>query len=447
MGDSKYKQPLWQLGEDERAPPSPTRTRGKDKGNRASKWWEPSMSTATGEPAFALKSMCKNPEANYDREIKRWGTTISNDLGQPVPAMKLTGCASNLTRGLLGRKTLSTKKEWESLLHNCPFKSIVEEISVDNLQTKAHEVEQWARDKLFDLRKDSKTISPHREQAHYLRSYNASQANCYLREHPLEPCYDTIKDLYKCDRGTHSHHYTATYDYSDMAKNHMECSNLFWAENFGTDDAPDLKVMLYPLPVMYADYNPLTKNYTHRDAIRSGINYIHTLETMLCSRAVVKNCMFKPDVNWRDIDAGFWDPSRTLDEHGQMKTQLHLLCDQASCETRLWQQLFTFFPGVYKLPHGHRISNNMKNVCPKLEESSKCWRAFCRGPKGKCANQGRYKNTTRNLIKEAKEDPTITAMRPGAYELVAKKQKEVAECLEERSDFVFLWMVDSGTTK
>ena len=96
MADSKYKQTLWQLGEDERQPASPTRHRGKDKGNRATVWHEPTMSAAAGGPVFTLKSMCKNPEANYNREIKRWPTTVAEDLGQPIPEVKLSGSPANL---------------------------------------------------------------------------------------------------------------------------------------------------------------------------------------------------------------------------------------------------------------------------------------------------------------------------------------------------------------
>eukprot|EP00392_Amoebophrya_sp_AT5.2_P002350 g2355.t1 len=397
--------------------------RGKDTPgtNRASKWHSPVTEKNTGNPEFKVKSACLWGK-NYGPELRDAIPHFLTQNGYPCGIIPPQCTAQQLALSrwknewseaevLLYRKLKSTKQEWEQFIQFCPFKSDIENLSAETVEECASFIQMYAETRQYKKRGNAKGRPNYLEQVSHQCRLKKCQGFCLSRQiaegGPSE-WLDELATYFEEERQSLNSQYCFNHDFSNVLKDHKIGTNV-------AEPDPTKKAMKY-------DAAKLSTCAT----INNSINAFGKLAT--------KNILRPRSKTLEDIDTDVWacPDEENIDTEGKLPLQWHILSDQGSPELRTCQLIFEWFPGVFRDPWCHKLSNNTKNLVPELAQGAAASKSFFNGPFGTGGNQGKLRNSARMLAKECAEDPGKTASRWGAAKVLETYPgKTLQEILED----------------
>eukprot|EP00392_Amoebophrya_sp_AT5.2_P012403 g12506.t1 len=393
------------------------KTRGEGKASKATHWSEPHLDKTCGEPKFYLRSACVSYD-NYARELTKVHTHLESLDLDKFAAM------------LYYRRLTDGEVRYAEMIRGTKVQKIVADISQPTFQTVTRQLEEFAERALeINLAKGSITRV---QKEHYLRD----QFNFGLRMRLAEagkatPYLQHVSDHYGIPLGSERSSYCITYDYSDVRKVHAWGGILTWPEDVEEDGVTKTETLKKGLPLVSALVeNGAQKKATYEATKLSCIAYLNYMCEVFGSERFLSTVYMNRDHPVRDMDITPWKVPKDVCD-GVCRIQGHVLCDQGGPEGRFCQTASAHVPLTFKLPYAHRVSNNVKDIAPKIAASSKAWRSFLNGPKGKKASQGLFRGCQADLHKRAEAESGEVMQLPHAVNVIAASAgNTLAECLK-----------------
>lgn len=197
---------------------------------------------------------------------------------------------------------------------------------------------------------------------------------------------------------------------------------IFWCDAIMGQPARD-EVNFFPLPMMRAEDSPLYSTaVSYTATIGSGLAHLTALELAFGEKTLRR--MHRPIVEtFETIDIQCWNTD-ILDPHldNIVRTEINIIGDQASSEMRFSEGTLCHFPGMRRMPLGHRLSNNVSDANEQVSASAAGYRRFLNGPKGTRVSQGLLRLSQRELAAEYERDPELSVPRKWYVEMVGSSK-------------------------